>query len=126
MELPKLSHIQIYITPFEIDYGNFERQPQSQQSSLSFTSKIKEIFEILETEDIDMTPYHSMIEPIVNMHFGNKFHHQNVPNNRQHTKNTPVNRNKTEILVNTIKTEILVNSINPYPFKDSGPHQSHT
>ena len=86
MELQTFNHLQIYMTPFEIDYGSFERQPQSQQSSLPFTSKIKEIFEIIETEDKDMTPYHSMIEPIVNMHFGNKSHHQNVPNKRQHTK----------------------------------------
>ena len=44
------------------------------------------IFENLETEDIDMNPYHSMIEPIVNMNFGNKFYHNNGPNKTQHTK----------------------------------------
>ena len=32
-----------------------------------------------------MNPPHSIINPIVNRNFGNKFHHQNGPNKRQHT-----------------------------------------
>ena len=43
------------------------------------------IFETIETEDIDMNPYHSIIEPIVKRKFGNTFHHQNEPNQYQHT-----------------------------------------
>ena len=36
-----------------------------------------------------MNPSHSIIEPIVSSNFGNKFQHQNVPNQRQRThKNT--------------------------------------
>ena len=47
------------------------------------------IFETIETEDIYMNPYHSIIEPIVNNNFGNKLQHHNGPNQRQHTnKNT--------------------------------------
>ena len=45
---------------------------------------IKGVFETLETADVDMSTAHSMIEPIVNLHFGNTFHHHNVPNQRQH------------------------------------------
>ena len=39
---------------------------------------------------------------------------------------TPVNSTNTETLVNSNNTETLVNSISPDPFKDPGPHQSHT
>ena len=42
------------------------------------------IFETLETSDIDMNPYQSIIEPIVNRYFGNTFHHKNGPNKRHH------------------------------------------
>ena len=80
MELSKLKHIQRYMNPFELNYRRFERQPQIQHLSLTFSPIIEEIFETLETADIDMTPYHSMIEPIVNRNFGNTFQHQNGPN----------------------------------------------
>ena len=33
----------------------------------------------METADIDMNSYQSMIDPIVNRNFGNRFHHQNGP-----------------------------------------------
>ena len=49
------------MTPFEPDYIRFELQPQIQQLSLTFNPKIEEIFETLETADIDMNPSHSMI-----------------------------------------------------------------
>ena len=61
------------MTPFELDHRRFKHQPQIQQLPVTFTPKIKEIFERLETSDIDMAPSHSMIEPIVNRNFGNKF-----------------------------------------------------
>ena len=77
------------MTSYEIDYIRFERQPQSEQISLTFTPKMEEIFETLETADIDMNPSHSIIEPIVNRNVGNPFRHQNRPNQHQHThKNT--------------------------------------
>ena len=73
------------MTPFELDYRRFERQPQSQQLSLILTPKIEDIFEILETLDIDTNPSYSMIAPIVNRIFGNIFQHQKGPNQHQHT-----------------------------------------
>ena len=50
------------MTPFDLDYIRFELQTQSQQLSLTFTPKIEEIFEILETADIDMNPSHCQQE----------------------------------------------------------------
>ena len=44
------------MTPFELDYRKFERQPQSQQLSLTFTKTFEEIFETLDTADIDINP----------------------------------------------------------------------
>ena len=55
MKLSKLKHLQRYMTPFELDYRNFELLPQSHQLSTTFTSTIEEVFETLETEDIDIT-----------------------------------------------------------------------
>ena len=80
------------MTPFELDYRRLERQPQLQQLFITVTPAIEEIFEILETSDIDKTLPHSMIEPILNRNFGNTFQHQNGPNQHQHThKNTGQN-----------------------------------
>ena len=39
------------MTPFELYYRSFERQPQIQQISLTFTPKFEEIFETLDTVD---------------------------------------------------------------------------
>ena len=74
------------MTPFEIDYSTFGRQPKIQQLSLMFTPKIEEIFETRETSYIDINPSHSMIEPIVNRNFVNIFQHQDGTNQRQRTK----------------------------------------
>ena len=63
----------------------FEHQTQSQQLSLTFTLKIEEIFEALETVDIYMTPSDSMIKPIANRNFGNTYHHKNGPNQCEYT-----------------------------------------
>ena len=65
------------MTPFELDYRNFERQPQSEQLSIIFNPPMEEIFVILETADIEMNPSHSIIEPIFNRNSGNTFQHQN-------------------------------------------------
>ena len=87
------------MTSFEIAFGQFERSTQSDQLKHTFDQSIENIFETLETAEIDMNPYQSMIEPIVNINFGNTFHHQNVPNQRQRTnenasqkyhQNTPI------------------------------------
>ena len=85
MELSKLKHLQRYTTSFELEFRRFERQPQSNHPSITFTPKTEEIFETLETADIDMNPSHSMIEPIINRNFGNTSQHQNGPNQHQHT-----------------------------------------
>ena len=53
----------------------FERPPQSDHLSIIFTPKMEEIFETLETLDLDMNSYHSMIEPIVGINLGNTFQH---------------------------------------------------
>ena len=58
-----------------------------------------------------------MIEPIVNLDFGNIFQNQNGLNQHQHTQKT---------LVNSTNTETLVKSINTDPIKYPGPHQYHT
>ena len=47
------------MTPFELYYRRFERHPKIQQLSLTCTPKIEEIFETIETLEIDMTPSHS-------------------------------------------------------------------
>ena len=63
------------MTSYELDYRRFERQPQRKQLYVTFTPKIKEIFETIETADIDTNQYNSIIEPIVNSNFGNTFQH---------------------------------------------------
>ena len=73
------------MTSFGLDFRSFERQPQISQLFIIFTHSMKVIFETTETEYIDMNTYHSMIENIVNRNFGNKSHHKNGPNQRQHT-----------------------------------------
>ena len=89
MELSKLKHLQIYMTPFDIYYRKFERYTQSQKLYITFNPTIEEIFETLDTADIYMTPSHSIIEPIVNHNFVNIFQHHIGSNKRQHThKNT--------------------------------------
>ena len=80
MELSKLKHIQGYMTSFEVAFRKFERHPQSYQLKHTFVHSKEIIFETLETDDIDMNSYQSMIEPIVNRNFGNTFYHQNGPN----------------------------------------------
>ena len=72
MELSKLKHL-------------FERQPQSDQHSIIYIPSIEVISETIETLEIDMDSYHSMIEHIINRKFVNKFHHQNGTNQHQHT-----------------------------------------
>ena len=92
MELSNFKHLQRYMTSFEIYYRKFERLPQIQQLSTTFNPTIEEVFETLDTADIDMSSSHSMIKPIVNHNFGNKFQHHNGPNQRQHPyKNTSQN-----------------------------------
>ena len=77
------------MTLFELDYRRFDRHPQIQQLSLTFTPKIEAIFETLETADLEITPSHSIIEPIINRNFGNKPQHKNGTKKRQNThKNT--------------------------------------
>ena len=89
IELSNLNHLQRYMISFEIDIRRFERQTQRNQLPIIFTPSMEVIFETLETADIGMTPFHSMIEPIVNGNFGYTFQHQNVPNRHQPTnKNT--------------------------------------
>ena len=75
MELSKRKHLQHYMTFFELDFRRFECHPQSEQLYIIFTPSVEGILETLETSDIDMNKYHSMIEPIVNRKFGNTFQH---------------------------------------------------
>ena len=83
MEMTKWKHLQRYMTPYKIYYREFECQTQSHQLSTASTSTIEEVFETLDTVDIDMESSHSMIEPIFNRNFSNTFQHQNEPNQRQ-------------------------------------------
>ena len=89
IELSKMKHLQCYMTTFEIEYRNSELLPQINQLSTMLHSTTEEVFETLETEDIDISTAHSMIDSIVNRNFGNTFHHQNGPNQGQRVhKNT--------------------------------------
>ena len=58
----------------------FEYKTQRNQLFIKLTPKMEEIFETLETADIDMNTPHSIIEPIVNRNFGYIFQHHNGPN----------------------------------------------
>ena len=71
------------MTTSELDYRNFERIPQRHQLSTIFHSTIEEVFETLETADVDISTAHFIIEPIVNRNFVNTFHHHNGPNKHQ-------------------------------------------
>ena len=92
MKLSKLKHLQRYMTTFELGYINFECLSQSQKLYTTFTSKIEEVFETLETSDIDIKSPHSMIEPIVNHNFLNTFQHHNGKNQHQQTHNNTSKR----------------------------------
>ena len=69
--LSKLKYLQIYMTPFQLYYRNFERLPQSHQIPTTFTPTIKEVSGNLDIADTYMTSSHSIIEPIINRSFGN-------------------------------------------------------
>ena len=73
------------MTSFEIPFRLFECHPQSYQLKHTFIHSIELIFKHMDIVDIDMNPYQLMIDPIVNRNFGNTFHHQNGPNQRQRT-----------------------------------------
>ena len=73
------------MTTFEPEYRKFELPPQRQQLPTMFHFTIEEVFETLETSDVDISTAYSMIDPFVNGNFGNNFHCQNVPNQRQNT-----------------------------------------
>ena len=89
MEMSKLGHLQQYMTTFQLKYRRFERLPRRHQISTIFNSTIEEVIETPETVDVYMSTAYSVIEPIVNHNFGNKFQHHNGPNKRQHIhKNT--------------------------------------
>ena len=92
MEISKLKNLQRYKTSFEINFINFERQPQSDQLPIVFSPSIELLFETLETADIGMNPSHSMVEPIVNRNFGNTLQHQNGPNQRQQTNKNAIQK----------------------------------
>ena len=97
---------------FERYFIRFECHPQSNQLSIIFTPPMELIFETLEKTDIDMNPYHSMIETIFNRKFGNTSHNKNEPNNCQYTNNITVRNNNIAPLYNIISTEPLANNIN--------------
>ena len=89
MELSKLKYLQCYMTSFEIYFRQFGRHPKRDQLYIILPPSMEIIFETIETADIYMNTFHSIIETIFNRKFGNKLQHQNGPNQRQHThKNT--------------------------------------
>ena len=61
MELSNPKHLQRYMTYFDLDFREFERQPQSNQLLIMLTPSMELISETLETTDIDMHPSHSVI-----------------------------------------------------------------
>ena len=54
MELSKFKHIQCYTTTFELDHRKIEYTPKIHQLSTIFQYTIGEVFETLETADLDM------------------------------------------------------------------------
>ena len=75
------------MTSFELKYKSLEQKPQIHQLLTTFYFTLEQVFETLETSDIDMLKKHSIIEPIFNRNFGNNFRHQNLPNQRQRFHN---------------------------------------
>ena len=89
MEISKLKHIQRYINNFELEYRKFEQPTQRHQRTTKSHFTTEEVFETLEIANVDMSKYHSTIDPVFKSNFGNNFHHKNIPNQRQHVhKNT--------------------------------------
>ena len=62
----------------EMYHRKFERNPQRRQLSIHFETTMEQVFETLETANIDTTTIYSpnMVKPIVNRNFENTFHHQ--------------------------------------------------
>ena len=59
MELSKSKHHQQHMTISELDHRNLVGLPQRHPLSTIFTSKIEEVFETIDTADIDrITPHH--------------------------------------------------------------------
>ena len=72
------------MTSFGVSFRQFEREPQRDQLKQTFNNSIELIFKTMETYDIDINTSQSTIDLIVNRNCGNKFHHQNGTNQRQH------------------------------------------
>ena len=53
LEILKLNHLQYYRNTFQLEYINFERKPQRNQFSTTFQFTIQEVFETLETANVD-------------------------------------------------------------------------
>ena len=74
---------------FEMEYKTFKWLPQKYQLTNTFHFTIEEVFETLETADVDISKAHSIIDPIVNIDLVNSFQHQIGPNQCQRIhKNT--------------------------------------
>ena len=84
MEISKLKHLQRHMTALKLEYRNFKVLPQIHKLSTMFHFIIEEVFENLETADVDMSTSHSIIYPIVIRNFDNTFRDHNVPNKHQH------------------------------------------
>ena len=67
-----------------------------------------------------MNPPHSIINPIVNRNFGNKFHHQNGPNKRQHT-----NKNASHKYHNITTRQQYQNRNNGQQHKHRNPSEQY-
>ena len=71
---------------FELGCKQFERKLHLNQLCNTFQLTIEEVFETLETADVDITTAHdsNVIGTIVNRNFGNNFNHQNGINHHQY------------------------------------------
>ena len=83
MGLSQLKHLQCYMNTFEIYYRKFQRLSQTHQLSTTFHFTIEEVFETLDTANIEISTTNSIVDPILNRNFGNTFHHQNGINQCQ-------------------------------------------
>ena len=76
------------MTNCKIEYENLEQNLQRQELSSIFLLLNEELFENLETTNVDISTANFIIEHFSNKKVGNTCHYQNGPNQRQHIHKT--------------------------------------
>ena len=76
------------MTILEQEDRKYEENRQWYHPSTKFHFTIEEVFETLDTADVEMSAAHFMIEPIVNRNICNTFHQHNRPDQPQQLHKT--------------------------------------